>query len=128
VATVLAGAQRVLRHLARQRDVTLEWRLATELPPGRADDQALREIFFNLLANAVEAAGRGGSVVVTCSAGAACVVAEVRDSGPGISPEVRARLFEPFLTTKAEGTGLGLYAVGRRVRELGGEIVCTSEP
>jgi two-component system NtrC family sensor kinase len=66
-------------------------------------------------------------VVVTCTASADGVVAEVRDSGPGIPAEVRARLFEPFLTTKAEGTGLGLYAVGRRVRELGGEIACNSE-
>jgi signal transduction histidine kinase len=128
VASVLAGTQQMLRHLARQRDVTVEWRLAEGLPAVRADEQALREIFFNLLSNALDAAGPGGHVVVTCNASADGIVAEVRDSGPGISAAVRARLFEPFHTTKAEGTGLGLYAVGRRVRELGGEIVCTSEP
>jgi signal transduction histidine kinase len=128
VASVLAGSLQILRHLARQRDVTVEWRLADALPLVRADEQALREIFFNLLSNALEAAAPGGRVVVTCTASADGVVAEVRDSGPGIPAEVRARLFEPFLTTKAEGTGLGLYAVGRRVRELGGEIVCHSEP
>jgi two-component system nitrogen regulation sensor histidine kinase GlnL len=56
------------------------------------------------------------------------VVTEVRDSGPGIPEELRGRLFEPFLTTKPAGTGLGLYVVGRRVRDLGGEVRCESGP
>jgi signal transduction histidine kinase len=127
IASVLAGAVRVLRHLARQRHVALECRLADNLPPVGADDEALREIFFNLMSNALDAAGPGGQVVVTCSADGCGVVAEVHDSGAGIPPEIQAQLFEPFVTSKERGTGLGLYAVGRRVRELGGEIACTSD-
>ncbi len=127
-ASVITGAMRMLRHLARQRNITVEWTPAPNLPAVRAGEQALREIFFNLLVNALDAAGPDGRVIVTCAADAGAVVTEVRDSGPGIPPTIRDRLFEPFLTTKAHGTGLGLYAVGRRVRELGGDIVCTSEP
>ena len=74
------------------------------------------------------AAGPGGRVVVRCTRANGCVVTEVRDDGPGLPAEVRAGLFEPFLTTKEGGTGLGLYVVGRRVRELGGDIACASSP
>ena len=52
----------------------------------------------------------------------------MRDDGHGISAAVKARLFEPFVTTKTTGTGLGLYMVRRRVAELGGDIECASVP
>jgi signal transduction histidine kinase len=128
VGEVLTGTLRLLRHLARQQGVALETRLEEGLPPVRADEHALREIFFNLLSNSIEAAGQGGQVTVACRRLNGCVVAEVTDSGPGIAAAVRDRLFEPFLTTKESGTGLGLYLVGRRVRELGGEVRCDSGP
>jgi signal transduction histidine kinase len=49
---------------------------------------------------------------------------KIRDNGPGISPEVRANLFQPFATTKAQGTGLGLSWVKRVIEEHGGRIEC----
>jgi signal transduction histidine kinase len=128
VGAVVAGTLRLLRHQARQRDIVLEARLAEELPRVSADEQALREIFFNLVSNSLESTGPGGRVVVVCAPADGCVLTEVSDSGPGLAPEVRERLFEPFQTTKAAGSGLGLYVVGRRVRELGGAIACRSEP
>jgi signal transduction histidine kinase len=66
-------------------------------------------------------------VAVACARDADHVLAEVSDNGPGLAPEVKQRLFEPFLTTKQDGHGLGLYVVGRRVREVGGAIACHSE-
>jgi two-component system nitrogen regulation sensor histidine kinase GlnL len=48
----------------------------------------------------------------------------VSDDGPGVPPDVRERMFQPFVTARPDGTGLGLYIVARRVRELGGEIEC----
>ncbi len=128
VDQVLAGTLRVMRHLARNRGVVLESQVADNLPPARADAAALQEILVNLLANSIDAAGPGGCVSVTCLPVNGHVVTEVRDTGPGIPPEVQDRLFEPFFTTKPAGTGLGLYVVGRRVRELGGEIRCDSSP
>jgi signal transduction histidine kinase len=127
VETVLANTVRVVRHLAGQRNIVLETRLIGNLPRVRADELSLREIFFNLLSNSLEATEPGGRVVVACSLDNAYVKAEVMDTGPGVAPEVRQRLFEPFLTTKEQGNGLGLYVVGRRVRELGGLIDCTSD-
>jgi signal transduction histidine kinase len=125
---VLEGTLRLLRHLANQQGIDIETRLAADLPPVRGDEQALREIFFNLLANSLEAAGQGGRVRIDCHRENGFVITQVSDSGPGLPEEVRARLFEPFSTTKQNGTGLGLYVVGQRVSELGGVIRCDSAP
>jgi signal transduction histidine kinase len=128
VAEVIDRLSRLLRLLATQRNVSLEVRFEPQLPAVQADEQALREIFFNLLSNSIEATESGGKVCVDCRRENGSVVAAVSDNGPGIPATLAARLFEPFVTTKESGTGLGLYAVGRRVRELGGEIHCDSNP
>jgi signal transduction histidine kinase len=85
----------------------------------RGDAEALRQLVVNLVLNAVEAVGQQHGpariTVQTCSDdGRACL--HVRDTGPGPAAEVAARLFEPFVSGKPEGTGLGLY-VARRVAE-----------
>lgn len=128
VAAAVDLTLRVMRQLARQRDVTIEADFDRDLPRVRADENTLREIFFNLLSNSIDAAGPGGRVQVACRRENGCVIAEVRDSGPGIPLDLQERLFEPFFTTKEAGTGLGLYVVGRRMREMGGEVRCTSGP
>jgi signal transduction histidine kinase len=128
IADVLAGTLYVMRHLASQRQVKLESEVVQGCPRVQADENRVREVLFNLLSNSIEAAGAGGSVWVRCWAANGHVLAEVRDSGPGLPPEVQNRLFEPFVTTRPGGTGLGLYLVGRRMRELNGEIDCHSEP
>jgi signal transduction histidine kinase len=92
------------------------------------DQIGLREIVFNLISNGLEAAGAGGTVRLTFRNDSDSLVIEVVDSGPGFSVEQQSRLFEPFFTTKHCGTGLGLYVVARRVRELGGRIECESIP
>jgi signal transduction histidine kinase len=86
------------------------------------DGPRLRQVTFNLVKNALEAAGPGGAVqVAVCAAGETAEVA-VRDSGPGVPSEARPRLFEPFYTTKRAGKGLGL-AVSRAIaRAHGGDI------
>jgi signal transduction histidine kinase len=85
----------------------------------------LGHLFLNVIGNAIEAAGPGGWVSVGVRrkepAGRTAVV-EVADSGPGPPPGVAGRLFEPFVTGKAEGVGLGL-AVGRQVAEAHGGCV-----
>ncbi len=95
------------------------------------DSVQLGHLFLNLITNAVEAAGPGGVVEVTMRGAnrdgksngeAAGIVVEVSDSGPGPPPEVAARLFQPFVTGKREGVGLGL-AVAKQVAEAhGGRI------
>lgn len=125
---VLSSTAEILRRLAHERDIALETRLADDLPAVYASEQSLREIFFNLVSNSLDAAPAGGRVTLICMRMNGHVVTEVRDTGPGIAAEIRERLYQPFVTGKPGGTGLGLYVVGRRVRELGGEIACESGP
>lgn len=82
----------------------------------RGDTEMLREAFLNLLINAGQAMEGQGTIRVTIEAGKMALV-RVVDAGPGIRPEVRDRVFEPFVTTKRSGTGLGL-AIVRRLIEL----------
>jgi two-component system NtrC family sensor kinase len=90
--------------------------------------EKLRQVVFNLIKNAVEAAGRGGRVQVQVGSGAAGVEVAVADDGPGIGESARNRLFEPFFTTKPTGTGLGL-AVSRAIaRAHGGDIIANGAP
>jgi len=128
IPEVLGGTLRLLRHLAGKQNIAIETNLADNLPLVQAGEQPLREIFLNLLTNSLEAAGAGGRVLIRCHCDNGFVVTEVNDNGPGIAEEVRSHLFEPFLTTKQNGTGLGLYVVGRHVGELGGSIRCESGP
>jgi signal transduction histidine kinase len=86
------------------------------------DTSQLGHLILNVLTNALEAAGPGGWVEVRWGGAGATAFVEVRDSGPGPSPEVAARLFEPFVTGKRDGVGLGL-AVARQVVEAHGGTI-----
>jgi signal transduction histidine kinase len=90
----------------------------------------LRQVFVNLVVNAIHAIGTAGTVRVTTERRGRHALVRVEDDGPGIQPEVRARLFEPFFTTKpvGQGTGLGLYVSYEIVHAHGGEIRVDSEP
>lgn len=123
---LLRSTVAVMRHSARQQGVELLADVDDALPVLQADGSIIQEVFYNLLSNAIEAARPGDRVTLTCRVVQNCVVASIADTGAGISAEQQDRLFEPFFTTKDSGTGLGLYIVGRHVRELGGEIHCTS--
>ncbi len=92
------------------------------------DAAQLSHLFLNVLTNAIEAAGPGGWVAVRWGVGPGeRAFAEIRDSGPGPKPDIAGRLFEPFVTGKREGVGLGL-AVARQVAEAhGGSIQWTRE-
>lgn len=95
-------------------------------PPIDADGDLLREVFVNLVRNAAQATKDAGHVTLSIERDARSVKVTVRDDGPGIAEEIRARLFEPFSTTKADGTGLGLAICRRIVTAHGGTIECES--
>jgi signal transduction histidine kinase len=88
----------------------------------------VRLIVSNLVRNAAEATGPGGTVAVSVRESGADVGVEVADDGPGIEPGARSRLFEPFFTTKAQGTGLGLAVSRALARAHGGEVEAASTP
>jgi signal transduction histidine kinase len=90
----------------------------------------LNQIWTNLIDNAIDAMGGKGELRVRTYRDDSCVVVEIGDNGPGISPEVQTHIFEPFFTTKGvgEGTGLGLDTVQRIVKKHRGNIQVTSKP
>jgi signal transduction histidine kinase len=116
-----------------EQQVRLECHLDETLPPITADRVGLRQVFVNLLLNALQAVtgddrkseGRLVEVELTVSARAEMIILRVSDNGPGIKPSHRGRLFEPFYTTKTHGSGLGLYLSKRIVEQHRGKIAAT---
>ena len=90
----------------------------------------LNQIWTNIIDNAIDAMGGKGELRVRTLRDDNCVLVEIGDNGPGISPEVEPHIFEPFFTTKAvgEGTGLGLDTVQRIVKKHHGSIQVLSKP
>lgn len=89
-----------------------------------ADPDLVEQILLNLLKNAIEAVGSGGRIRVETSREDGRAILEVADNGPGLGPDARAHLFQPFVTSKGQGgSGLGLAVSRRLARTLGGELV-----
>lgn len=100
-----------------------------EVPPvlGRASE--LREVLANLILNGIQAMPRGGRISVRTFVDHGEVLVELQDSGVGMSPEIQARIFEPFYTTRGtSGTGLGLSIANGIIRRHGGSIRARSRP
>jgi PAS domain S-box-containing protein len=102
-----------------------------QLPKVRARADQLRQVFLNLLLNAQQAMEKGGRMTVRTSvyeqALQPTVSIQISDTGRGISESDLARIFEPFFSTRAKGTGLGLWVTQDIVRHHGGRIEATSE-
>jgi signal transduction histidine kinase len=111
---------------AERGKVRLEFDGPAEEVRVMASEEALNEVLSNLIVNAMEAQPNGGRVRVGVTRVDAALEIRVEDDGPGIAAGTRARIFEPYYTTKASGTGLGLAIVARRVEEMGGTIDCES--
>jgi two-component system NtrC family sensor kinase len=99
-----------------------------DLPPLVGVRDQLVQVFFNLVLNAIDATGKGGTVVIAATHAAGTLVATVTDDGHGIDPAHRDRLFRPYFTTKRHGTGLGLFVTRKLVDAHGGTVECESRP
>jgi signal transduction histidine kinase len=86
------------------------------------DAAQIQQVLVNLIKNAMQAMTKGGTLTLTTGEGAGGVWFSVNDTGGGIPQEQINRIFEPFYTTKAKGTGLGLMIVQRIVRDHGGRV------
>jgi len=110
---------------AKQRDIKFGLQLADRLPPALIDRVQIQQVVLNLVRNAIEALESAPvrELTIGTSAGPkGWVQVSVRDSGPGLAEEVRAKLFEPFVTTKASGMGLGLSICRSIIDSHGGEL------
>jgi signal transduction histidine kinase len=116
-------------HLLLRHGITLEKRLAPELPPVWGNSARLQHVFTNLLINAQQATPSGGTVRVLTERAdePKGVWVHVEDTGAGIPPDALKQIFEPFYTRKAQGTGLGLSIAKQIIEEHGGEIRVESE-
>lgn len=115
--------------LVRHR-IALTEEVAPELPLIDADVNRLKQVLINLVNNAVQAMGEGGELRISAAAEPGRIVLTIGDNGPGMTPEILARVFDSFFTTKAEGegTGLGLYICRHIILEHQGTIDITSPP
>lgn len=111
----------------RHAPIQLLFTPANDLPPVVCNIDQLRQVFLNLVLNAIDAMPGGGTLTVRSIAGATVALVEVRDTGIGIPAAVRARLFEPFFTNKPNGTGLGLSISAHIVTQHGGQIEVESQ-
>lgn len=111
-----------------ERGVRLRFFPTAGLPEVAADWDHLQGALVNLVRNAGEATPSGGEVLVSTAFDGDAVLVRVTDTGPGIPPEVQARMFEPYFSTKKHGTGLGLQIVKRVVEEHGGDVTFRSDP
>jgi PAS domain S-box-containing protein len=98
------------------------------IPRVRANAAEMRRIFANLIINALEAMPNGGTLIVGGERANGRVRAFVEDTGEGIAPERQGKIFEPYFTTKKQGTGLGLSSALKIVRSQQGDISFTSNP
>lgn len=116
-------ARELLQPRLLRLGIELRLELEEPLPAVLADPGELQQIFVNLISNACEAvAPSDGVIVIRTALGDAHVVVSVLDNGPGVPDDLRERIFEPFVSTKESGTGIGLLVCRRIARSFGGDV------
>jgi signal transduction histidine kinase len=128
VNEMVAALVEFVRPVAARQGSVVEATTDQTVPPMAIDRTLLRQAVLNLVKNGLEALGRGGKLTVSTRRVDDHVEIDVRDTGPGISPEVSKRLFEQFFTTKPQGTGLGLYISRQIIEGHGGSLRWQSAP
>ena len=130
LASLTAKTLELVRHDLARQSVRLETSFAPDLPPAQADPQQLQQVLLNLFGNAIQAMAAGADAwlrVEVLGVGDQPAV-RVTDGGPGIAADVLPRIFDPFFSTKAEGSGLGLSVSYAIARAHGGDLRVESTP
>lgn len=130
VRTLLASVASLRSDEMKRRNIELVVEQAPDLPPVDGHALLLQQALLNIIMNAEQAVGSNGRIRVRATAEGEVVNLEVSDTGPGMTPDVLPRVFEPFFTARAagEGTGLGLAVVYGIVRHHGGTVTATNAP
>ena len=122
INTIVGEAVRFFAPEIQDRDIVVEQELRSDLPLLELDRDQMKQAFYNVIKNSFEAVKRHGVLRIRTDRDDTHVIISFTDTGGGISAENLSRIFEPYFTTKAAGTGLGLLIVRRIVREHGGEL------
>ena len=133
VRTLIGDAVAFLQQVNRPTEVQIEADLTGAPSLVAIPESVLRQSVYNLVQNAVEASPPGGKVTVRAAMENGSFLLRVRDQGPGIPPDSRERVFEPFVTTKSRGVttggmGIGLSLVRRSVEAMGGTVEIVDPP
>jgi len=132
VNEVLGEAVESRRSAADAAQVEIRNAMAAPMPALLMDPSRLRQVFENLIDNAIQHSDPGMAVHIDCNvvdhAGRQWVECRVEDEGPGFAPQDFDRVFEPFFSQREGGTGLGLSIVQRIVEEHSGRVVAANRP
>jgi signal transduction histidine kinase len=131
VSSLMERTLDLFHHRIDEKKLRLARDDAEHLPPVMADADQLKQVLINVLDNAVEATNEDGEIQITIDTGCesddrSMVVVRVQDTGRGMPEDVRERIFEPFYTTKDDGTGLGLCIAAQIMARHGGRLVLES--
>ena len=122
VNTIVEEAVRFFTPEVQDRDMVVEQELRADLPLLQLDREQMKQAFYNVIKNSLEAMRRHGTLRIRTDLDDTYVMVSFIDTGSGMSAENLSHVFEPYFTTKPSGTGLGLLIVRRIVREHGGEL------
>ena len=122
VNTIVEEAVRFFTPELQDRGIVVEQELRSDLPLLQLDRDQMKQAFYNVIKNSVEATHRHGTLRIRTDLADTHVIVRFVDTGGGMSAENLSRVFEPYFTTKPSGSGLGLLIVRRIVREHGGEL------
>jgi nitrogen fixation/metabolism regulation signal transduction histidine kinase len=126
VNKIVQEAVRFFQPEIKDRDIVVETELRSDLPLLELDRDQMKQVFYNVIKNSFEAMKRRGIMRIRTDRDDTHVKISFTDTGGGLSAEHLSRVFEPYFTTKANGSGLGLLIVRRIVREHGGELAIES--
>src|SRR5437764_846511 len=122
VNTIVEEPVRFFTPELQDREIAVEQELRSDLPLLQLDRDQMKQAFYNVIKNSVEAMHRHGTLRIRTDLADTQVIVRFIDTGGGMSAENLSRVFEPYFTTKPTGSGLGLLIVRRIVREHGGEL------
>ena len=128
VEDVLKETLNLIRQDVEDRKITVEIERPDRVPKIKLDRNQIKQAFFNVMRNALQAMPDGGSLRIVLEVSDSFVAIAFQDTGSGIAADDLGRIFEPYHTTKTEGSGLGLMVVQRIVQDHGGEIDIVSKP
>jgi PAS domain S-box-containing protein len=128
VSAIIKETLALLQQEIENRGAHVELELPTDLPGIQVDKDQIKQAFFNIVRNALQAMPDGGLLRITAAASDRFLAVAFRDNGSGISPEDIGHIFEPYYTTKAKGSGIGLMIVQRIIQDHGGRMDVHSEP
>jgi len=128
LSSIIAHVCALLRPEAAAREIEIIRRIGETLPIITADPVRLTQALMNLVINAMQAVSREGQIEVRAAANADAVQLTVHDNGPGIPPEKLAAIFDPYFTTKPEGSGLGLWIAQQIVTAHNGSLKAQNDP